>query len=132
GVSSRALQARIAPQLVGSPHGRKPAERGARGVSPSRPIPCFQRILQGIHPIPADSGKTVPKSPTIQGGSRKIPYASEQGDFFAEQGIEVPCWAENRDISRLMRRLFDANPAEAKAIMEGAPGAGPDPVAAAF
>ena len=31
----------------------------------------------------------------------KIPYASEQGIFSAEQGIKVPCSEKNRDISRL-------------------------------
>jgi len=59
-------------------------------------------------------GKTVPKSPTIRGDSRKIPYAGEQGTNSAEQEIKVPCSAENRDISRLMRRLFDAFRAQAR------------------
>jgi len=45
-------------------------------------------------------GKTAPKSPMILGCSKKIPYASEQGIFSAEQGIKVPCSAENREISR--------------------------------
>jgi hypothetical protein len=33
----------------------------------------------------------------IRGGSTKIPYASEQGIFSAEQGIKVPCSCKNRD-----------------------------------
>jgi hypothetical protein len=37
----------------------------------------------------------------IRGGSIKIPYASEQGIFSVDQGIKVPCSAENRDKSRL-------------------------------
>jgi len=49
-----------------------------------------------------------PKSPMILGGSGKITYASEQGICFAEQGIKVPCSAVNRDIVRLIRRLFEA------------------------
>ena len=61
--------------------------------------------MQGISRISAIRGKTVPKSPMIRGGSRKIPYAAEQGINSAHQGIKVPCSAENRDISRLMRRL---------------------------
>jgi len=44
----------------------------------------------------------------ILGGSTKIPYASGQGIFLAEQGIKVPCSAENKDIARLTRRLLDA------------------------
>src|SRR5208337_599290 len=55
-----------------------------------------------------------PKSPMILGGSGKIPYRSEQGVYFAQQGIKVPCSAENRDNSRLMRRLFDAFRAQAR------------------
>jgi hypothetical protein len=51
----------------------------------------------------------------ILGDSTKIPYASEQGTFSAEQGINVPCSAENRDIWRLTRRLPDAFPAESAA-----------------
>jgi hypothetical protein len=58
--------------------------------------------------------KAVPKSPAIRGASGKIPYAGEQGDYFAEQGIQVPCSAENRDIARLMRRPFDALRAQAR------------------
>jgi hypothetical protein len=53
--------------------------------------------------------KNVLKSPTIRGGSGKIPYAPEQGINSAELGIKVPCSAENRDIARpdapLVRRL---------------------------
>jgi hypothetical protein len=37
----------------------------------------------------------------IPGIFTKIPYAREQGIFSAEQGIKVPCSAENRDISAL-------------------------------
>jgi hypothetical protein len=37
----------------------------------------------------------------ILGHFGKIPYAGEQGDFLAYQGIQVPCSAECRDISRL-------------------------------
>jgi hypothetical protein len=33
----------------------------------------------------------------IRIGFAKIPYAGEQGLFSAEQGIKVPCSAENRD-----------------------------------
>jgi hypothetical protein len=32
----------------------------------------------------------------------EIPYAAEQGDLFAEQGIKAPCSAEIRDIPRLI------------------------------
>jgi hypothetical protein len=49
-------------------------------------------------------GNTGPKNPTIGGGSSKIPYAGDQGIKSAHQGIKVPCSAENRDISRLIRR----------------------------
>ena len=63
---------------------------------------------QGISRIPADSGKTVPKSAAIRGGSGQIPYAGEQGTNSADQGMKVPCSAENRDISRRPRRPFDA------------------------
>jgi hypothetical protein len=45
----------------------------------------------------------------IRGASTKIPHAREQGIFSAEQGIKVPCSAENRDTSRLTGRLPDAN-----------------------
>ena len=38
----------------------------------------------------------------------KIPYAIEQGSFFVEQGSEIPCSTESRDISRPTRRLLDA------------------------
>jgi hypothetical protein len=43
-----------------------------------------------------------------------IPYAGEQGIFSAYQGIKVPCSAEHRDISRLMRRLLGAFRAQAR------------------
>ena len=56
----------------------------------------------------------MPKSPTILGSSTKIPYASEQGIFLAEQGIKVPCSAKNREISRLTRHLLDAFRPEAR------------------
>ena len=35
-------------------------------------------------------GKTVPKSPTIQDGSSKIPYAGEQGIFSANRELKFP------------------------------------------
>jgi len=64
--------------------------------------------MQAISRISVDSGKTVPKSPTIRGGSGTIPYAGEQGINSPYQGIKVPSSAENRDIARLTRRLFGA------------------------
>jgi hypothetical protein len=44
----------------------------------------------------------------IPADSTKIPYAAEQGIFLAEQGIQIPCSAQSRDISRLTRRLSAA------------------------
>jgi hypothetical protein len=62
-----------------------------------------------VRSFSANFGKTVAKSATISADSGNIPYASEQRHCLADQGIEVPCSADNRDNSRLMRRLFGAS-----------------------
>jgi len=118
--------ARIAPQLMAPPPRRKAGlavaevrSRSDAGTSATpenrdhRMSPCLSDggRTSSAAEFPANReknweirsfwpifGKTVAKSPTIQGGSRKIPYAREQGIFSAEQGIKVPCSAENREI----------------------------------
>ena len=80
--------------------GGKPGPR-ARSF-PANRVKC--RYFLPFWPI---FGKAVLKSPTIRAGSTKIPYAVEQGINSDEQGIKVPCSAENRDAARLILRLFD-------------------------
>src|SRR5208283_4046551 len=77
------------------PDPRKPAER-------DHDFLAYREKYRDISSFPANFGKAVPKSPMILGGSSKIPYAGEQRNFSAEQGINVPCSAENTEISRLM------------------------------
>jgi hypothetical protein len=66
-------------------------------------IPGNREKCRETGSLPANFGKTGSKSPAIPGDSTKIPYTSEQGIFSAEQGIKVPCSAENRDMPRLTR-----------------------------
>jgi hypothetical protein len=61
--------------------------------------------MQRISRISADSGKIVPKTPTIGDGSAKIPYAGEQGDLSTHRENQVPCSADNRDLAGMTRRL---------------------------
>ena len=76
---------------------------------PRRPgFPANREQCREISSFPAICGKNAPKSPAIRAGSSKIPYAIEQGINSAEQGIKVPCSAENRDIARLTCSLLDA------------------------
>jgi hypothetical protein len=79
---------------------RRSESRGPRTEEfPGKREICIELIA--FRPI---LGKTGQKSPMIRAGSAKIPYSTEQGIFSAEQGIQIPCSAESRDISRLTRR----------------------------
>jgi hypothetical protein len=74
-----------------------------RGSSTANSLPSGKnRERLALRPI---FGKAVSKSAAIPGCSSNIPYGAEQGILLAEQGIKVPCSAENRDISRQKRRL---------------------------
>ena len=60
-----------------------------------------------ISPFSVIFGQTVSKNQTILGHSSKIPCAVEQGIFLAEQGIQIPCSDESRDISAGVRPLTE-------------------------
>jgi len=83
-------------------------QRRTRNAEMKSPLtgnaPCEGK-KQRISHAPTDSGKPSQKIPAIRGGSSNIPYAAEQGMNSAHQGVKVPCSAENRDFSRLLRRL---------------------------
>jgi len=90
------------------------ARREEAGASSAAEFPADREKSSeflSFGPIP---GEAVPKGPTIRSRSAKIPYAAEQGINSAEQGIKVPCSAENRDISRLVRRFPRAGAAGRK------------------
>ncbi len=66
--------------------GARPEEAGRRAAR----LPCNREKYSEFLSIRPIRGKTVPESPTIRAGSRKIPYSGEQGHFSIEQGIQIP------------------------------------------
>jgi hypothetical protein len=96
---------------VGTSATERPGEARASSAAefPANKEKCSE--FPAFRPI---RGRTVRKSPTILGSSGKIPCAGEQAINSAEQGTKVPSSVENRDISRLTRRLSGAFRAPAR------------------
>ena len=69
-------------------------------------IPCQQGKKQGISRISAEFGKNRPrKAQRFEAVPGKFPTRASREIIRRDQGTEVPCSAESRDISRLTRSL---------------------------
>jgi hypothetical protein len=77
-------------------------------VRTGRAVPCDQGKIQGTSRIWAGFRKNRPKKLNDSRSFQQNSLRVRTGNFFAEQGMKIPCSAKSRDISRLTRRLFGA------------------------
>jgi hypothetical protein len=62
-------------------------------------FPAYREKCSEILAFRPIFGKSALKESIVSVISIIIPYPAEQGIFWPEQGIQIPCSAENRDIS---------------------------------